>query len=219
MTGEVVEVAEFYGDWIMDLTLVSRAKVPVLGDFITRSRSELSVRLEAGASGVRQTHRICRTDLNDGRGIIKTIIPPSFIAALPVHSFAVDLSLKGSTWHYAAAFERQIIGWSGVGDLPTEASDPRIRDEDGDGHPGMTVWVEAPIAGTGEVYVVQAGQTSVTGIWDGQAFSGNVGIPEFAQKVVGASNRMLLNGPEILPDAPQSSFRMTRGVASCGRVP
>jgi hypothetical protein len=217
MTPDVA--AAFAGDWTLELVLVTRAHVPVLGDFLARSRSELAVRLDTGAGIGVQTQRVCSTTVNEGRGIVRTEIPPAFIAALPVVSFPVDLAARDGAWSYAADFGRQVLGWDGLGAIPSDPLDPRVRDDDGDGHPGLTVRVEAPLVGAGAVYVVQAGRTTVSGTWDGTAFAGAVDIPELAQSVIGASTRMLANGPTVHAAADLSSFRMTRGVASCGPIP
>ncbi len=214
-----VAAAEFAGDWTLAIVVVTRAHVPVLGDFLARSRSELAVRLDARAGGAAQTQRVCSTTVNEGRGIVRTEIPPAFVAALPVVSFPVDIAERDGSWSYAADFGRQVLGWDGLGVVPSDPLDPRVRDDDGDGHPGLTVRLEAPLVGAGAVYVVQAGRTTVSGTWDGTAFTGAVSVPEFAQSVIGASTRMLLNGPTVRPAADLSSFRMTRGVASCGPIP
>lgn len=215
MSGEPVEVAGFAGDWVLDLVLVTRASVPILGEFVTRTRSEVAVELAVRDSGMWQTQRVCTTTVNDGRGVVRTRIPPAFVAALPVISFPVDLTPTRSGWDYAADFGRQLIGWDGVGTLPRADELARIRDDDGDGHPGLTVLVEAPVVGSGEVYVVQAGRTRVAGAWDGEAWVGSVAIPELRQTVVGASNRLFLHAPALVPDETRSRFRLTRGRASC----
>ena len=219
MTGEAVEMAEFAGDWTLDMVLATRARVPVLGDFLARSRSSLAVRIDVVGGHAVQTQRVCSTTVNDGRGLVRTEIPQAVIAALPAASFPIDLSLRDGAWVYAADFGRQVIGWTGEGVIPTQPTDPRVQDGDGDGRPGFTVRVEGPILGAGEVYVVQAGRTTVAGTWDGTAFSGSVGMPEFAQSVVGASSTFLLHGPELRTAPEQSSFRMVRGQAACGPIP
>jgi len=215
VTGDL-EAAQFGGDWTLEVVVVTRAHVPVLGDFLARSRSELAVRLDLGAGGLVQTQRVCSTIVNDGRGLVRTEVPAAFIAALPVVSFPVALTEQDGVWSYAADFGRQVLGWDGMGVLPTDPADPRVRDSDADGHPGLTVQIEAPFVGTGSVYVVQVGRTRVSATWDGTAFFGAVAVPEFAQAVIGASTRALLKGPTIRPAPELSSFRMTRGEASCG---
>jgi hypothetical protein len=218
MSGVVGE-AEFAGDWTLEVVVVTAAHIPILGDFLARSRSELAVRLDRGTDGLVQTQRVCSTTVNDGQGLVRTVVPPAFIAALPVVSFPVDIAERGGIWGYAADFGRQVLGWDGIGGIPTDPADPRVRDSDGDGHPGLTVQVEAPFVGTGAVYVVQVGRTTVAGTWDGMGFFGAVGVPEFAQSVIGASSQMLLSGPTVRPAPELSSFRMTRGVAPCGPIP
>lgn len=215
MTSEPVELAEFAGDWVMDLTLVTRATVPLLGDFLTRTRSEVAVRLEVRGDEVWQTQRVCTTTVNDGRGLVRTKIPPAFVSALPVITFPVTLTPTPTGWAYGADFGRQLLGWNDDGELPRAEERSRIRDDDGDGHPGLTVLVEAPVVGAGEVYVVQVGRTRVAGGWEGQGFAGSVTIPELQQAVVGASRDLFLHAPTLVPDHTASRFSMMRGRASC----
>ena len=122
MSGEPVEIAEFAGEWVLDLLLVTRASVPILGEFVTRTRSEVAVELAVRDAGVWQTQRVCTTAVNDGRGLVRTRIPPAFVAALPVISFPVDLTPTPSGWDYAADFGRQLIGWDGAGALPASGT-------------------------------------------------------------------------------------------------
>lgn len=218
MTGDLA-AEQFAGDWALRIEVVTQVHVPVLGEFLARSRSELAVRIDQVAGGLVQTQRVCSTVVNDGRGIVRTEIPAAFIAALPTVSFPVDLAQRSGVWGYAADFGRQKVGWTGAGELPTDPGDPRVDDGDGDGHPGMTVRVEAPLVGAGAVYVVQVGRTTAAGAWDGAAFTGALGVPELEQSVIGASSRMLLGGPTVRPAPGLSRFQMTRGVAACGPVP
>lgn len=204
------------GDWVLTMVLASSANVPVLGEFRTLTRSTLAVRIEDGPEGLVQTQRLCSSTINDGKGMVRTLLPPSFIAAVPVARFPITVAEVDGVRTYAADFGRQAIGWTGVGDFPKTADDPRIVDSDGDGHPGATVLVEAPLVGHGQVYVIQTGRTTVRGTWDGVAFVGTVDVPEFGQLVVGASSRMLANGPALVADPTRSSFRLERGRAGCG---
>lgn len=219
MSEEPVEISDFAGDWVLDLVLVTRATVPILGEFVTRTRSEAAVRLEVREEGVWQSQRVCSTSVNDGRGLVRTYIPPAFVAAIPVIQFPVELSRTPGGWSYAADFGEQLLGWDGVGTLPRAEETARIRDDDGDGNPGLTVLVQAPVVGSGEVYVVQSGRTVVSGAWAGGALTGDVAIPELEQSVVGASRAMFLHAPVLVPDGPASRFRLTRGRASCAAPP
>jgi hypothetical protein len=216
MTGEPVEIASFAGDWVLDLVVATRARVPLLGSFPARARSELAVRVDVADGHVRQSQRPCSTILNDGRGLVRTSFPPAFVASIPIARFPVALTWTGAVWTYAADFGRQVLGWSGEGALPLVGDDPRVRDDDKDGAPGVTVLVEAPILGAGSVQIAQAGRTAVSGTWDGTAFAGSAQILELQQAVIGASSRMLARNPVVEPDPGNSSFRMRRGVASCG---
>lgn len=196
--------------WDMEMVLASRADVPVLGATRAQVRSTLAARLVRTPEGWVQEQEVCTSQVVDRKGLVKTRLPDAFVDALPTARFPVELTPADGGWRYAADFGLQAIGWTGEGALPREAADPRVVDHEGDGKPGATVLVEAPIAGTGEVWVVQVGRTRAEGrLGDDGAIVGRLSVRGFAQAVIGASSRLLRHGPRVTPDDDASWFRMT----------
>lgn len=106
-------------------------------------------------------------------------------------------------------------------DLPTEATDPRIFDQDGDSHPGVTVSLEG--IASGEIYEVQRDTSEYTG--------GTVAAPgrlhaaltsSSEQSVVDASNPLLLTPlqrtPETGPDKNYVDLVRVDGAYDCDRA-
>ncbi|MBT6434467.1 MAG: hypothetical protein HOK28_15315 [Deltaproteobacteria bacterium] len=82
-------------------------------------------------------------------------------------------------------------------ELPGDASDERIFDQDGDGNPGVTVKVAGFISG--DIYVVQRAINTYYGTLDDQgALAGNV-TERGDQKTLGATNAML---EQAIPNEP-----------------
>jgi len=97
--------------------------------------------------------------------------------------------------------------------LPTEASDPRVRDSEGDGQPGVTAHVEGRVtfvsAVDGDLYLTQwnraryAGTRQADGTLEGENFDTS------EQNVIGSSDPTLAeNNPPIVPDANTADNRI-----------
>ena len=73
----------------------------------------------------------------------RTTAPPALVAALPplVAEFDLAFGEVGDRFTAVAAGQGQVVGAVAADDeeLPTDAADPRVRDSDGDGQPGVTV--------------------------------------------------------------------------------
>lgn len=195
--------------WRLEMVVATSAKIPMLGTTRAEVLSTLAVTWTPTFDGVMQTQRVCSSHLNDRGQLVKTILPDAFIAALPSASFPIQLTEDARGWAYAADFGRQVVGWTGQGPLPTEASATSVTDWDADGKPGATVLIDAPLVGRGEVYVAQQGRTTVQGRTgpDG-VITGTVTVHDFAQAVIGASSAMFARGPEVHSDPSRSWFRM-----------
>lgn len=198
------------GTWVMELVLASQVHVPVLRPLHSETRSVLAVRIEARGGQLWQTQQVCDARITEEQRLVRTVLPRAFVAALPLARFPVTTWSSDGAWYYAADFGRQAVGWSGVGALPGSPDDPAVVDSDGDGRPGVTVLVEAPLVGAGEVWVAQAGRTTARGRIEGDRVQGQLEVPELEQRVLGASNRLLLHAPQIEPDPAASRFEMRR---------
>lgn len=196
-------------DWRLELVIATLAHAPILGVLRAEGRSELAVHLERTPTGWKQTHEVCTSSVHEATRIVHTELPAAFVAALPDATFPItfDPAVGG---RYEAAFGPQPVGWTGTGALPTSLDDPRVIDWEGDGHPAATVLVTAPFVGTGEVYVVQSGETRLAGVvGEDGVIRGSVGVVGYANRVLGASSKLLAHGPEVTPDPARSWFRLT----------
>jgi len=97
--------------------------------------------------------------------------------------------------------------------LPTEANDPRVRDSEGDGQPGVTAHVEGRVtfvsAIDGDLYLTQwnraryAGTRQTDGTLEGENFDTS------EQNVIGSNDPTLAeNNPPIVPDANTADNRI-----------
>lgn len=104
------------------------------------------VDVEQSGLDVRARFTTCEVSLpavNTIVGEVTNETLPSFLAAIPVveHDFSLDGAKLGATWKPPASI---VVVGAELADpeheaLPTEADDPRVRDDDDDGQPGVTV--------------------------------------------------------------------------------
>ncbi len=139
----------------------------------------------------------------------QTQIPQALKSALAETPIAIPVSAGGS---FQASNQVWLWGLRNMTNpltdtLPTDASDARVWDEDGDGNPGVTLTILDP---QGDRYMVRravwnfsAGQLTLDNAWVTGGLSFTVD-----ESVLGATNNLLLNDPAITPNPATSSYRM-----------
>ncbi len=198
------------GTWLMVVSVATLAKVPVIGETRSVSESTVVANIVREQGEYRLVPDTCGSVLVGGPKIAKTIIPQAFVRSLPDTSYPVSLEDRSGVYHFRADAGVQDVGWTGKGSWPLAKNDPRITDSDGDGHPGATVLVKVKAFGTGEIYVVQSGQTR----FEGRAVSedrieGGLDV-EIRQETIGASHSFLKASTEAKFEASKSGFVLTR---------
>ncbi len=207
-------IPDMRGTWRFDLRIVSNAKVPVLGTTVVKSRTTFLATVDGtAAKPVIHTHP-CHLQAEPSRAIARTIVPPEFVRALPKKDFAAQLSPKGDAWSFHADMRPQYLGYDPAvaGEKPPEDGDAKgITDLEGDGHPGGTIHLDAPIFGLIELYVVQRAHTVIDGTWTGaDVWEGDATVLAFGQRTIGASNRLFVANADVTVNQKDSRFRWAR---------
>lgn len=201
------------GPYALEVEIVTESKLPVVGTKRVHTTSEVLAQLRQDGDGWVQEQRTCAVRV-EGGGPADTIIPPAFVAALPVQRISVDLS-DG----FRVDGGPTTLGADASGPLPKKADDPAVRDSDGDGNPGVTVWVDAPVIGRVEMYVAQRAHSVLVGELTDDGAMGGVDIRSMEQWTLSASNSLLAANPKIRPVEEASRFRMVPiAEASCDAV-
>jgi hypothetical protein len=206
------------GVWQVLLTVVTATQVPILGESRTSSISLALARID----GEVQTQRICDSWMKDRNPLAQVIIPAAFNDAFPVESFPIRLTADGDRLAYHASQAKQAVGFDASGGMPERVGDPGVLDWEGDGRPGATVRVKVPFAGEGEVWMAQVGRTVLDGfVVSADRVEGRVTTLDYAQRTLGASNRLLDVNPVVRPDDAASTFVMTRVASNstCATLP
>jgi hypothetical protein len=209
------------GDWRMDLYVVSHVRIPLLGTTTILAHTVLQVKIDGSVEAPIMHTRPCQLTPQTTRPIATTEIPQAFVDHLPPKHFLLLLSQSpDKDWQFTGDMRPQDVGWtrdkySPTPDapLPQDKDHPAVMDFEGDGHPGATIQLVAPLFGEIDLYVVQTAHTRLSAsVGDAQIIVGEADLSNFGQRTIAASNRLFVSNPDIILDSDQSSFRL-------GRVP
>lgn len=168
-----------------------------------------------GSLYLRLRLRMCRQEVSPAVAGLVTVVPRKVAEALPEREIDAMVLADGET--LAAEELYETWGTTAARDepLPVEGDDPAVTDDDGDGHPGVTL-----VLGTGfcDLYVVRraryrlAGTVTSPGRVDGTFWSR-------VEKNVLASTSPLCTSPSAITDAPYPSrFALARADGVTGTL-
>lgn len=205
--GAHAEPPDLTGDWAITLSIVISAKIPVFGPTNITSTTTLLARID----GAQQSHITCRVEPTSPLRMVTTTIPDAFVRHIAEKHYAVRVGEDGA---YTADFGPQHIAYDPAlsgGEPPSEADHPSVYDWEGDGRPGATIHLDAPLFGDSEVYITQLAHTRLVGrIVDVDTIAGGVDIIAMAQRSIGAKPSMFASNPEATPLPAESGFVMRR---------
>ena len=202
------------GMYRLDMIMASTTKIPFFGTSKSFSKSVSLVEIRRDGSGIIQNHRVCDFRVLEESAMIKMVFPEKFIAALAKHSYPIQLEKDAQGWSYRADLGMERIGYRANGTdekLPTKIDDAAVFDWDGDGHPGATLKLSVLLLPAGELYIVQRGQSILTGqVVQPGRIEGGIEVRQFDQRVLGARPGFLAKSPEIEPNAKDSRFSLSQ---------
>lgn len=201
------------GTYRLEMIMASTTKIPFFGTSKSASKSVSLVEIRRDSNGIIQNHRVCDFRVLEDSAMIKMVFPEKFIAALAKHSYPIHLEKDGQGWSYRADLGVERIGYrAGGGEekLPAKIDDPTVFDWDGDGHPGATVKLSVPLLPAGELYIVQRGQSILTGrVVQPGRIEGGLEVLHFDQRVLGAHPGFFARSPEIETNPKDSRFTLS----------
>lgn len=215
--GRTEEVAwtdlDLAGTWAQLHVVSAYAIAPLVGQVNTISVALARWEVVASETGYDVIQVACALELQSDSEFATTIIPEAFVQAVaPVaKSVVLDLTRTPPGYYHppTAEVHGALLDNPLVDSMPTSADDPRVFDQDGDGHPGMTVFVTGIIDGA--LYIVQRNVSEQTGVMVSlDRFEGLLGW-EQEQIVLGSDNPILADNPPVSaidPD-PTHSYCVT----------
>jgi hypothetical protein len=167
----LASVTDLSGTWVMRLIGAQAVSAPIVGIVHTKSEFYILATITQNGTDVVAHGRYCdRIEKDPPTNLVQVIIPPAWAhtekAVTRVGTFA---PANDGTW--VLNFDRDfLVEFAGVvpgtDPLPTVVNDTVI-DEDGDGHPGITVGLNGQSL-SGNLYSVQEQTSSITAIAVGQ---------------------------------------------------
>lgn len=201
------------GTWSLQITVGTKVVIPVIGGISNWTTTMALVTIRSGPSGLVQTQTVCSVTNGSKPELARTILPPSFVKALPVRVFPVSVTETKDGWRFLADPGEMPVGFNPrATPIPTTLESPGILDFEGDGHPGATVQVEVPVIGLkGDVWVVQNGHTVMrAGQVSDDYIRGNASVILLEQHTLGATHPWLTSNPKVQQDPANSFFEMKR---------
>jgi hypothetical protein len=202
------------GTFHLRMRTATQAKVPVIGTTIVNTTSDLLATVTYKDGAYVQTHRTCKVNAVPTRGIARTVLPPTFINALPMKTYQLQLTQDSKGWRFDADLKPQSIGYhpsQSGGVMPKDKHHAAIFDWDGDGKPGASVMVDIPVIGEFRIYMVQFSHARLTGrVESRDRVTGKTVMMSLDQQTIGADNRLFASSPSIAPAPGHRAFEMER---------
>ena len=156
------------GAWAEMQVYPEFSTLPLVGEVARTSTVLLLVTMEQTGSSLIMRETYCSTKIDNGTAVASTAIPTAFLRSLGQTAKPAFLDASGTITRFTQPWYTEVRG-ARLDDperdaLPTDAGDPRVFDQDGDGKPGLTVHVSALFIFTGDVYVVQRVRYRLEGV-------------------------------------------------------
>lgn len=195
--------------YVQETTSVT--KLPVLADVVATTRAVSVQRLSFDGKWLRGSGVLCDIHMSSSSKLVKTELPPSFLRALPAVVTNAQIKKEGSTLTFTQPSQTLVLGADlksrATDPLPTDANDARVRDDDEDGKPGVTVRVSGLVSG--EIYLAQRSTSRLSGHATADGFHGTIHFTN-DQSILGATKDVLKRNPNAKPDPSRSEFTLRK---------
>ncbi|MDD5264997.1 MAG: hypothetical protein PHU43_09210 [Candidatus Bipolaricaulis sp.] len=204
------------GSWVLVEVMPAVINLPIVGPVEMTTITALLVRIEQVRTELTVERTYCFQEVRTAPPLVTTVIPDRFVASLCPFPLTAWLEETPQGWRFVQPLCVDVRGARLVDPeheaLPTEATDPRVFDQDGDGHPGLTIHVALAGLLGGDAYVVNRTCTALEGwvLEDGSIYGAIRWSSE--QNVIAARDPLLLTSYVYTmdPDPTKHFFLMRR---------
>lgn len=207
------------GWWVMAQLMTTVTKIPILGNVYASTRMVSLLRLRHEAERLHGDGVLCHFAIDSGSRFVRTSLSPDAVARLPAPVVDARVQRERGRWLLKQPRQVVVVG-ARLEDvraeaLPTDPSDARVHDEDGDGQPGMTVSVSGLVSGM--LFVAQRSWTELAGTLEPERdlFVGSLHFDN-EQVILGTTSPRLLRRQGARPVPERSWFRMQRVSSTTG---
>ena len=211
------------GTWAQVQVTTGVSKLPVIGTVKSVTTALILLEIKQDGGKLTLEEKICDIRVTSDVERVKTIVPRKFTQA------ASGQTRKGRVWmdtgqvRYMQEKHVVVLGAKlakpSKDALPDDVDDSRVRDQDRDGNPGMTVNVKGIV--NGDIYLVQRGWNKLDGNMSGDRIDGFVRW-DSEQKVLDSTHVLLGDSPTSKTNNKRSeNYFKNRRVASgmtCGTL-
>ncbi len=196
--------ADLSGAWASLKVLSDSVTFPLVGDVSRTTTLIQRVTIDQSGSALTLRGAYCLAEFDNGPALTTTT-DSQFLRALDPVTVAAAIDASGC---FAQSWSTEVHGvrldCPETDPLPTDAGDPRVRDDDHDGNPGITVHARAFGFIAGDVYIIQRLRTRLVGnVVSPDRIEGYVeGSVE--QVILGATNSLFLGTVSSQPNPVRS---------------
>jgi hypothetical protein len=209
-----VEAPSLTGRWAQLQVVTSLEDIPVLGEVTTTMAVTMLLDIQQEGSALQVREQMCHIAFRSSSDLVEIEVPAAFARSL-------SGNLRTGRVREAAG-KRQVtldrllmVGGMELANpesdsLPNKTSDPRVRDSDGDGFPGLTLQSRGTIEGA--IRIVQRSWNVLRGVvTDPDTVSGKLQWAS-ERRVIDADSVLLEVEPESRPhpDPGRNIFRWVR---------
>ena len=194
------------GEWALRRVLATTADAPIVGA-TTTSR----VTITADGAAFPMIDDVCGVALESSSALAVPSLHPDYPATIATKTVTATLSGGNLVVPLGIDVTGAELGDPDGDPLPTDPDDDVVRDEDGDGDPGLTVYLQVTGLGVVEVYVAQRSESTLrsTSLGDDR-ISGALEMARFEQSTLGASNQLFAGQNAIGVEDDASRFVLAR---------
>jgi hypothetical protein len=212
------------GRWAQLQVTTAIVDLPIAGPADSRLETVAVVDVQQDGRDLQLSETVCSIASQGPTSLVETTYPPAFSRALSGHVRSARLAYRGGRLAFVQPRSYRTNGVQ-LADpaaelLPHDPNDPRIRDSDADGRPGLTVEVRGFV--NGQVFIAQRGWSELDGVVRSRRqIEGSVRW-DSEQAVLDATHRFLTRPPisKPHPQRDRHFFRMARipDRATCEQV-
>jgi len=209
-------IPDVSGSWVLVQVMPALIHLPLLGRVELTTITALFVEIEQQGRELTLHRTYCFQEVRAAPALVTTTIPDRFVASLAPDRVQAWLEESTDGWRFIQPRNIEVRGARLLDPerepLPTDPLDPRLIDQDGDGHPGLTIHVAMAGLLGGETYVVNRTCSSLEGwvLGDG-SIAGTIHWSS-EQNVVAACDPLFLTSYAYIldPDPAKHFFLMQR---------
>jgi hypothetical protein len=168
--------------------------------------------IQRKGEGLVAVERNCHMEIKSDNGLVNQIIPDALPQSMSDLESPFRVWQDGTVIRFAKDPVALIAGAKLAQPeseaLPTQVNDARVYDQDGDGHPGVTVKVTGRLI-SGEIYLVQRVKNSWSGSLSAKGLTDALLNDSSDQSILDASSNLLKTTPEVTADPDASKTNVS----------